>query len=44
MNDATALVEQVRAGEIDAASVVDEAIARCEAGEPDDQCDRRANL
>ncbi|MDE0135668.1 MAG: amidase [Acidimicrobiaceae bacterium] len=30
MNDATALAEQVRAGETDAASTVEDAIARCE--------------
>ena len=34
MNDATALADQVRAGEVDAATAVDEAIARCEEVNP----------
>ncbi|WP_420435868.1 amidase [Candidatus Poriferisodalis sp.] len=34
MNDATALAEQVRAGDIDAATTVEDAIARCEQVNP----------
>ena len=34
MNDATALADQVRAGEIDAATTVEDAIARCEQVNP----------